>query len=66
MNYTDAPPPIEYVPPYSLDFIAHLHDGCYSAQATPMLLQAVQRDPDGARMLDALTSAQLKLSFYST
>jgi hypothetical protein len=64
MHFTDVPPPIEFQPPYSLDFVAHLHGGCYSADVTPMLLRSVQTDPDGARMLDALTGVQLELRHH--
>jgi len=58
MHFTDVPPPIEYGPPFSLDFVAHLHGGCYPADVTPLLLRAVQRDPDGVRLLDRLTNVQ--------
>lgn len=64
MNFTDVPPPIEYGPPYSMDFVAHLHGGCYLAAVTPMLLRAVRRDADGARMLDALTTTQLEVRLH--
>jgi len=56
MHFTDVPPPIEYAPPFSLDFVAHLHGGCYPPDVTPLLLRAVQHDPDGGPMLDALES----------
>lgn len=57
---TDEPlPPTEYGPPYSLDFVAHLHAGCYSGSETPSLMEAVRRDADGARMIDALLHTQL-------
>jgi hypothetical protein len=61
MHFTDIPPPIEYAPPFSFDFVAHLCGGCYPADVTPLLLRAVQSDPDGARMLDQLTFVQLEL-----
>jgi hypothetical protein len=66
MHFTDVPPPIEFQPPYSLDFVAHLHGGCYSADVTPMLLRSVQADPDGARMLNAITDVQLELRHHAT
>jgi hypothetical protein len=66
MLFFDVPPPVEHRPPYSFDFIAHLHGGCYPDDVAPMLLRAVQRDPDGARMLEALIAAQLELRLYGT
>jgi hypothetical protein len=60
-HFTDVPPPIEYGPPFSLDFVAHLHGYRYPADVAPLLMRAVQRDPDGARMLDALESVRIEL-----
>jgi hypothetical protein len=57
----DAIPPIECVPPYSIDFVTHLHGGCYSGDVTPSLLSAVRADPDGMRMLEALILVQVAL-----
>jgi hypothetical protein len=54
-------PGIEWAPPYSPDFVAHLHGGCYPADVTPALLYAVNADPEGQRVLDALTVVQLEL-----
>lgn len=54
-------PPIEWSPPYSLDFIAHLHGGCYPEDVTPNLLAAVRDDPARARQLDSMTLVQLEL-----
>ncbi|MDG5771103.1 hypothetical protein [Mycolicibacterium fortuitum] len=52
-------PPIEHEPPYSMAFVSHLHAGCYTASTTAAHIQAVRRDPDGVRMIDALMAAQL-------
>ncbi|MDM2096403.1 hypothetical protein PP348_20220 [Mycobacteroides abscessus] len=54
-------PPIEYEPPYSLNFVAHLDAGCYPDDLTPELLAGVRRDPAGAGLLDLLTTTQLEL-----
>lgn len=54
-------PPIEREPPYSMDFIAHLHGGCYPDAISRLLVAAVRADPDGARMLDGLEIVQLEL-----
>ncbi|SHT79403.1 Uncharacterised protein [Mycobacteroides abscessus subsp. abscessus] len=54
-------PPIELRPPYSLDFVAHLHGGCYPDDITPLLLAAVDRNDAGRRMLDDLALARLEL-----
>jgi hypothetical protein len=56
-----AIPAIECAPPYSFDFITHLHGGCYSGHTTPALLRAVRADPDRARKLEALTLVQIEL-----
>jgi hypothetical protein len=48
-------------PPYSVDFVAHLHGGCYPDAVTDGLLTAVRRDPDAARVLDSLTITQVEL-----
>lgn len=61
MMDADALPPVEYGPPYSMDFVAHLHGGCYDTDLTPSLLEAVRRDAASARMLDALTMTQMEL-----
>jgi hypothetical protein len=51
---TDEPiPPVEWSPPYSLDFVAHLEGGCYPTDITDTLMSAVRGDSDGARMLEA-------------
>lgn len=60
MDSESIPPP-EHAPPYSLDFVSHLHGGCYPANITPALLHAVRHDPAGVRMLDALTVTQMEL-----
>ena len=58
----DGPiPPIEFFPPYSLDFVAHLDTGCYPDENTADLLAAVSRDEEGRRMLDALVIVGLEL-----
>lgn len=57
----DHPPPIEHQPPHSVDFVAHLHGGSYPYAVTAELLAAVRRNPDAARVLDALTITQLEL-----
>src|SRR5947209_7583707 len=38
----ESAPPIEYEPPYSIDFVAHLHGGCYPEHITPTFLAAVR------------------------
>jgi hypothetical protein len=58
----DAPiPPIEYEPPFSVDFVSHLDAGCYPDNVTQDLLAAVRSDPTGARMLTELTIVQMEL-----
>ena len=47
-------PPIEYAPPYSMDFVAHLDAG-YPNDVTRDLLAAVRTDPAGSRLLNALS-----------
>ncbi|MDO3636038.1 hypothetical protein [Mycolicibacterium arseniciresistens] len=47
-----------------MEFVAHLHGGCYEADETERLLPTVRADPDGARMLAALTIAQLEVRLY--
>lgn len=59
-------PPIEYEPPYSMDFVSHLDAGCYPDEITPRLLTAVRRDAPGARMLDDLAIVQLELRLYGS
>ncbi|WP_255784566.1 hypothetical protein [Mycobacteroides abscessus] len=60
---SDEPlPSIEYCPPYSLDFVAHLHGGCYSEDIMAKLLTEVRADQAGQRMLDQLTIIQMELS----
>lgn len=54
-------PPIEYQPPYSLDFVAHLDAGCYPDALSLELLAAVSSNEEGRRMLDALTITGLEL-----
>jgi hypothetical protein len=54
-------PPIEYRPPYSLDFVSHLDAGCYPDEMTAELLAQVSCDDEGRRMLDALTIVGLEL-----
>ena len=54
-------PPIESSAPYSLDFVAHLHGGCYPNDVSPQLIEAVKRDPAGKQALDALNLVQLEL-----
>ncbi|ORA10960.1 hypothetical protein [Mycobacterium arosiense] len=54
-------PPIEYSPPYSMDFVSHLDAGCYPDGVTQQLLAAVRCDPVGARMLDDLAVVQMEL-----
>lgn len=63
MTSDDPLPPVEFGPPYSLDFVAHLHGGCYSDAVSPGLLAAVGRDDIGRQMLDDLAIAQLELVF---
>lgn len=61
---TDLPiPPIEYHPPYSLDFVAHLDADCYPGEITAELLAEVSLDEEGRRMLEALTMVGLELRF---
>lgn len=61
-SMTDPPvPPVEYHPPYSLDFVAHLDAGCYPDEIAAELLAAVSRDEHGRRVLDALTITGLEL-----
>lgn len=57
----DDPPSIEHHPPYSPEFVAHLHAGCYPDDLTPALLALVRADPGGARMLDDYSLIQLEL-----
>ncbi|WP_074355653.1 hypothetical protein [Mycobacteroides abscessus] len=57
----DAIPPVEFEPPYSVDFVAHLHGGCYPDALASDLLAGVRRDHESARLLDALTVTQLEL-----
>ncbi|MBE5471747.1 hypothetical protein [Mycobacteroides abscessus] len=61
-------PPIELMPPYSLDFIAHLHGGCYPRHTTEHLLLAVVADAHGAGLLQAVmrTTVELQLLGLST
>ncbi|MFZ2178238.1 MAG: hypothetical protein WAW17_30285 [Rhodococcus sp. (in: high G+C Gram-positive bacteria)] len=40
-------------PPWTFDFVALLHGGCYE-DPDDRLLTCVAQDPDGARMLGAL------------
>lgn len=54
-------PPIEYSPPYSMDFVAHLDAGCYPDEVAQQLLDAVRLDAAGARMLDDLAIVQMEL-----
>jgi hypothetical protein len=58
---TDDLPAIEWSPPFTMDFVAHLAGGCYPDDVTPALLRAVRTDRDGARMLYALALVQLEL-----
>jgi len=59
----DELPVIEYAPPYSHAFIAHLHGGCYSEDVTTALLDRVRSDGEGRRMLEAVALVQLELHF---
>ncbi|RIT48809.1 hypothetical protein D2E80_11935 [Mycobacteroides abscessus] len=63
VNDDEPRPPVEFCPPYSLDFVAHLHGGCYPDAITPGFLAAVRRDAIGRRMLDEIAIAQLELVF---
>lgn len=56
-------PPIEYHPPYSLDFVSHLDAGCYPDEVTEKLLAEVSKDEEARRMLEALTLVGLELRF---
>lgn len=62
----DLIPPIEYEPPYSLEFVSHLHGSCYGDDVTPSLLAAVRADEVGARMLDSLTVVQLEMRLHGS
>ena len=59
-------PAVEPAPPYSLEFIAHLHGGCYDDDITPQLLAAVAKDEAGKRILDELTIIQLELALLGS
>lgn len=61
MTNDESPPAVEHAPPYSLEFVAHLHGGCYSADITPQLIAGVKADEAGRRLLDQLTIVQLEL-----
>lgn len=58
-------PPIELAPPYSMEFVAHLHAGCYAEGISRQLIRAVRQDKEGQRMLDALSITQLELRIWS-
>lgn len=60
-NLAVSVPPVEYSPPYTMNFVAHLSGGCYPADITPALLSAVRADETGARMLDGITMVELEL-----
>lgn len=60
-NLAVSVPPVEYSPPYTMNFVAHLSGGCYPADITPALLRAVRADETGARMLDGITMVELEL-----
>jgi hypothetical protein len=55
-------PPVETAPPYTRDFIAHLHGDCYPADVTSRVLPEVRGALDGARVLDELESVRLALA----
>ncbi len=59
-------PAIEHAPPYSLEFIAHLHGGCYDDDITPQLLAAVAEDEAGKRRLDELIIVRLELALLGS
>jgi hypothetical protein len=54
-------PAIDFEPPYSLDFLAHLHGGCYPPDVTARLLEGIGRDLDASKLMDSLTLVQLAL-----
>jgi hypothetical protein len=59
-------PAIEQAPPYTLEFIAHLHGECYGDDITPQLLAAATKDEAGKRMLDELTIVRLELALMGS
>ncbi|WP_421874646.1 hypothetical protein [Mycolicibacterium wolinskyi] len=59
--YDQPIPPIEFEPPYSMDFVSHLDAGCYPDEIMAERLAAVSRDEEGRRMLDALAIVGLEL-----
>lgn len=61
MTDDDPVPPIQQGPPYSLDFVAHLHGRCYGDNVTPHLLTAVKADAEGRAMFDALETVHLDI-----
>lgn len=68
MTIDEPLPPLELHPPYSLDFIAYLHGGCYPRDTTEQLLLAVAADAHGAGLLRAVmrTTVELRLLGLST
>lgn len=64
MTNNEPLPPIEHHPPYSLEFVAHLHGGCYGEDFTPQLLAAVRKDAGGVQLLDDITRAQSLLATF--
>lgn len=59
---TEPLPPIEYSPPFTMAFVAHLQGGCYAEDIASRLLEAVRRDDAGRRMLDAVINTQSELA----
>ncbi len=45
-----------------MDFLAHLHGGCYPAAIAPQLVTMVRRDRAGQDMLDVLDITRLALA----
>lgn len=65
----DPIPAIEYQPPHSGDFLAHLHGGVYEGLGEHAhLWRAVRADPDAASILAALdaVTADLRAHRMST
>lgn len=59
-------PPIEYEPPYSLDFLAHLHGECYDGtHDLSQVWASVLRDASAAQIVRELTEVQMALRGFS-
>lgn len=61
----DELPPIEYNPPFSMEFVAHLHGGCYDEDIAIRLLSMARQDRTGQHMLDMLNITRLGLARLS-